>query len=224
MGSGVRRAFSRGTGTLAGRGGPASYRHGEPAGARSRDHRSLLRKRALDCRSGRDPGPVRHRYAHAALARTGALAEEAGAMSGLPGDLHELDQKLRSVHFRPRASFKPELLRRLSRGDVPRGFPRPRAARYLVAAALIAVVGTLTFLGTRVSIVNVARCCFDLDGGGMADDGVVVRARRDSEVYRLRVYEDLDGSGSHTRGDLVRLDRGRTPAIQAGDVDGVITI
>ncbi len=195
-----------------------------PPGSRSRDHRSLLRQRALDCRSGRDPGPDRHCHAHPALARAGALAEEAGAMSGLPGDLRELDQKLRSVHFRPRPSFEPELLRRLSRGDMPRHFPRARASRHLVAAAaLIAVVGTLAFLGTRGPIVSVDRCCFDLDGGGIADDGVVVRARRDSEVYRLRVYEDLDGSGSHTRGDLVRLDRGRTPAIEAGDLDGVIT-
>ena len=145
-------------------------------------------------------------------------------MSDLPGDLGELDQKLRSVHFQPRASFEPELLRRLSRGDVPHGIPRPRAPRHLLAAALIAVVGILAFAGTRASIVNVDRCCFDLDGGGIADDGVVVRAWRDSKVYRLRVYEDLDGSGSHTPGDLIRLDRGRTPAIQAGDVDGVITI
>ena len=145
-------------------------------------------------------------------------------MSGLPDDLRDLDQKLRSVRFRPRPSFEPELLRRLSRGDGPRDFPHPRAPRHLVAAAaLIAVVVSLVFLGTRGPIVNVDRCCFDLDGGGIADDGVVVRARRDSRVYRLRVYEDLDGSGSHTRGDLVRLDRGRTPAIQAGDVDGVIT-
>ncbi len=145
-------------------------------------------------------------------------------MTGLPGNLRELDRKLRSVHFRPRPSFEPELMRRLSRGDAPRDFPRARAPRTLVAAAaLIAVVVTLAFLGIQGSIVNVDRCCFDLDGGGIADDGVVIRARRDSEVYRLRVYEDLDGSGSHTRGDLIRLDRGRTPAIEAGDVDGVIT-
>jgi hypothetical protein len=145
-------------------------------------------------------------------------------MSGLPGNLRELDQKLRSVHFRPRPSFEPELLRRLSRGDVPHEFPRPRAPRHLLAAAaLIVIVGTLAFVGIWGVVVNVDQCCFDLDGGGIADDGVVVRAKRDSKVYRLRVYEDLDGSGSHTRGDLVRLDRGGTPAMQAGDVDGLVT-
>jgi hypothetical protein len=71
--------------------------------------------------------------------------------------------------------------------------------------------------------VSIDRCCYDLDGGGNADDGVLVLAERDDRVHRLRIYEDLDGSGSYTASDLVRLDRGGKPSILSAGGDEVIT-
>ena len=151
-------------------------------------------------------------------------------MSDVSDPLAELQGKLRRVHFRPRESLKPEILGRLGRGDAPHPAPTPRFRRHLVAAmvtsallggAALAFAGLLAVPGA--STVTVDRCCYDLDGGGEPDDGVVVLAERDSRVHRLRVYEDLDGSGSFTPGDLVRLDRGAKPAIRAAEGGGIVT-
>jgi hypothetical protein len=89
-----------------------------------------------------------------------------------------------------------------------------------VSALAFARLGPLADPGA----VTVDRCCYDLDGGGEADDGVLVLAERNDRVHRLRVYEDLDGSGGYTAGDLVRLDRGGEPAIHGTAGDGLITI
>jgi hypothetical protein len=72
--------------------------------------------------------------------------------------------------------------------------------------------------------VTVDRCCYDLDGGGDDDDGVLILAERDDRVHRLRVYEDRDGSRSFTPADLVRLDRGATPAVHGLAGKGIVTI
>jgi hypothetical protein len=148
----------------------------------------------------------------------------------MPEDLSELDRKLRSVSFSPRASFEPELLGRLRRRDEPRGGSPTRARRHLRSAGLalfgvVAAAGVAVLVaGLRGDAVTVDRCCYDLDGGGAADDGVLVLAQRDDQVDRLRIYEDLDGSRSFTVGDLVRLDRGGRPAILSAGDDGVVTI
>jgi hypothetical protein len=151
-------------------------------------------------------------------------------MTEMPGDLRDLDRKLRSVRFAPRTSLGPELLGRLRRGDPPSAGGKGTIHRYLAAAAVavltagvalaVANLGPLT--GTKA--VTVDRCCYDLDGGGDADDGVLILAQRDAQVHRLRVYEDLDGSRSHTPGDLVRLDRGAEPAVHGVAGKGVATI
>ena len=149
-------------------------------------------------------------------------------MNQMPEEHRELDQKLRGVRFRPGESLKPELLGRLRRGDPPQGrdlIPRRRhlataAAALLTAGAALAFAGFIPLPGTMVTV---DRCCYDLDGGGLADDGVLVLAQRDSKVHRLRVYEDVDGSGSYTAGDLVRLDRGERPAILSTGGDGIVT-
>lgn len=151
-------------------------------------------------------------------------------MSDMPDDLRELDRKLRSVHFRPRASFSPELLGGLRRGDTPSGSRRHGFRRHLATAAVTVLAAgsalALTQLGswTGTAPVTVDRCCYDLDGGGDADDGVLVLGERDARVHRLRVYEDLDGSLSFTPGDLVRLDRGAVPALHGLPGEGVVTI
>ena len=145
---------------------------------------------------------------------------------GIPPDLEELDRALRGVGFRPRASLGPEVLGRLRRGERSKGAVSPRRRRpalVAVAAALMAVASAALLLRAPGSVV-VDRCCYDLDGGGDADDGVVVFAERDARVHQLRIYEDLDDSGSFTTGDLVRFDRGGSPAMHEAAVEGLVTI
>lgn len=150
-------------------------------------------------------------------------------MSEMPDELKDLDQKLRSVRFGPRASFGPELLGRLRRADKPSGSP-PSTFRWHLASAAAAVLTAATALALTnfgplagSDAVTVDRCCYDLDGGGEADDGVLIVAERDAGVHRLRVYEDLDSSGSYTLADLVRLDRGKELALHGPAGEGLIT-
>lgn len=151
-------------------------------------------------------------------------------MKQLPDDLRDLDRKLRSVRFGPRASFGPELLGRLRRGDQPSGGSRRHLSRHLATAAVALLtagaalaLANLGFL-SGVDAVTVDRCCYDLDGGGDVDDGVLILAQRDDQVHRLRIYEDLDGSRSYTAGDLVRLDRGAKPDVHGLAGRGIVTI
>jgi hypothetical protein len=144
---------------------------------------------------------------------------------GIPPELEEVDRALRGVGFRPRASLGPEVLGQLRRGEQSKGAvpPHPgRPALAAVAAALILVTGAALVLRAPASIV-VDRCCYDLDGGRDADDGVVVVGERDAKVHQLRIYEDLDDSGGFTAGDLVRLDRGGRPAMREAAVAGLVT-
>lgn len=144
----------------------------------------------------------------------------------IPPELEEMDRALRGVVFRPRASLGPEVLGRLRRGERSKGPVSPRRrgpALAAVAAALLLMTGVVLTLRAPGTVV-VDRCCYDLDGGGDADDGVVVFAERDAKVHQLRIYEDLDGSGSFTAGDLVRLDRGGSPAMHEASVAGLVTI
>jgi hypothetical protein len=147
-------------------------------------------------------------------------------MTQMPDELGELHRRLQAVHFRPRPSLEPELLNRLRLGDAPRGSPSRWTRRNLVSAA-VAVLAAATAMSfwfvSRGAVVTVDRCCYDLDGGGKADDGVLVLAERDSKVHRLRVYEDLDGSATFSPGDIVRLDRGEKPAIHGVQLEGIVT-
>jgi hypothetical protein len=141
-------------------------------------------------------------------------------------ELRDLDRRLRGISFAPRASLGPEILGRLRRGERARGTgPTSRRRRLLaaIAAALIAATGVALALHSPASV-TVDRCCYDLDGGGGADDGVVVLAERDARVHQLRIYEDLDRSGTFTEGDLIRLDRGASPAMHRAATEGLMTI
>jgi hypothetical protein len=136
-----------------------------------------------------------------------------------------MDRALRGVRFQPRASLGPELLGRVRRGDRPKDAVPPRRGRpalAAVAAALVLALGAAFALRAPDSVV-VDRCCYDLDGGGDADDGVVVIGERDAKVHQLRIYEDLDGSRSFSAGDLVRLDRGSSPAMHGALAEGLVT-
>jgi len=47
-------------------------------------------------------------------------------------------------------------------------------------------------------------CCSDHDGGDRADDGLLTLSRPGEKVTVVIVYEDIDHSGTFTRGDIVR--------------------
>jgi hypothetical protein len=144
----------------------------------------------------------------------------------IPPELAEMDRDLRGIRFQPRASLGPEVLGRLRRGERSKGAVPPRRRRpalAALAAVLVAAAGTALALRGSGRVV-VDRCCYDLDGGGETDDGVVIFAERDAKVHQLRIYEDLDGSASFTPGDVVRLDRGGTPAMQEASAAGLVTI
>ena len=144
----------------------------------------------------------------------------------VPPELAEMDRELRGIRFHPRASLAPEVLGRLRRGEWSKGAVPPRRRRpalAVLAATVVLAAGTVFALRGSSRVV-VDRCCYDLDGGGETDDGVVVLAEPDAKVHQLRVYEDLDGSASFTPGDLVRLDRGGSPAMQEVSAAGLVTI
>lgn len=150
-------------------------------------------------------------------------------MSGrddLPPDMEDLDRALRVVRFAPRESFGPELAGRVRRGERSKGAaPFRRIPPGLRMALGVGAVILVLVEGDRGGAeVTVDRCCYDLDGGGVADDGVVLVAERDARVHRLRVYEDRDGSRAFSEADLVRLDRGGAPAIRPLPAGELVTI
>ena len=133
-----------------------------------------------------------------------------------PSDLRDVDRLLRQVRFQPRNSLQPELLRRMVQGEPPQLESRTSILHRfgpatLVLALILAVVFGILAPENRVIV---DRCCFDLDGGGPADDGALIIAERDGRVHRLTVYEDRDASGTLTPGDTVRLERTGAPIIR----------
>lgn len=147
-------------------------------------------------------------------------------MTEMPDNLRDLDRKLRSVRFGPRASFGPELLGRIRRGEqLPPG-PSSHWRRLwqgsLVLTGFAAAAGIAFFVPEGP--VTIDRCCYDLDGGGVPDDGVQVVAQRDGKVYRLSIYEDRDRSGNHTTQDIIRLDRTGRPVLEEVTPAGLTTI
>jgi hypothetical protein len=140
-------------------------------------------------------------------------------------ELQELDRRLRGIAFAPRASLGPEILGRVRRGEDPGDSSLAVRLKVLaaLAAGLLAAAGVALALRAAPSV-TVDRCCYDLDGGGDADDGVLVLAERDARVHQLRIYEDRDRSRSFTPADLVRLDRGATPAMHRSATLGLVTI
>lgn len=144
-----------------------------------------------------------------------------------PEELGELDRALSSIRFRARTSLGPEVVGRLRQGEQWKGAARSRLSRpslWAIAAGVLLAATGGTWLAYRRTEVSVDRCCYDFDGGGAADDGVLVVSRRGEEVRRIAVYEDRDGSHSFTRGDVVRFERGPRLAVAAGMAEGAVTI
>jgi hypothetical protein len=146
-------------------------------------------------------------------------------VSGVPEHLGDLERRLRAVRFAPPSSFGAELAGRVRRGEAPRPRSGSRSTVLLVAGFAAALAGLAVGVASLMSraVVTIDRCCYDLDGGGVADDGIRIQARRNAEVQRLWVYEDADRSGSLTSADVVRLERGRTPALDEAGLAGLVT-
>ncbi len=139
-----------------------------------------------------------------------------------PRDNDELERQLESIRFEPRASLGAEIRGRAERGEQPRVFPSQKRRILILTAAMAAGIGAISVGLIAVearSQTTVDRCCQDLDGGGDADDGIVVTTRRGVAVKYLKIYEDLDKSGGYTPGDPVRFIRQGTPVI-AGSAEG----
>jgi hypothetical protein len=121
----------------------------------------------------------------------------------------------------------------LSIGSMERG----RRVRWLagagLAAGLAAVALGLLWLrkvadprpGESASPALQDVCCWDLDGGGPGDDGVVTVTLPGQRVVALTVYEDENGNGSLTRLDPIRFasssTAGERPSIPEPQIGGV---
>lgn len=143
----------------------------------------------------------------------------------LPPELAELDRALSDIRFEPRASLGAEIAGRVRRGERPADTGRRlgflRAAWGVTASVIVALLAASLLRSPRP--VEIDRCCYDLDGGGEADDGITLVAERDAKVHHLRLYEDHDHSGTFSPGDLIRLDRGDQPSFRDGAGAGLVT-
>ncbi len=147
----------------------------------------------------------------------------------MPEEVRELDRMLEAIRFEPRASLGPEVVGRLRREKVvptsAAGWSPFRWSPFRMSAIALLVVGvSAIWFTTTPADVMVDRCCYDFDGGGEADDGVVAVVQPNGRIRRIAVYEDLDASGSYTSGDLLRFDRPPTLTIPEIPADDLITL
>ncbi|HEU5171346.1 MAG TPA: hypothetical protein VFU46_12450 [Gemmatimonadales bacterium] len=144
----------------------------------------------------------------------------------VPEEVAELDRALAGIRFRPRASLGAETVGRVRQGGRLKGAVRPRRRRPIAfaAAAAAAAVALVVWAGWSRRVVTVDRCCYDFDGGGVRDDGVLVTARPDERVRRLTLYEDNDNSGDYSSGDLLRFTRGDAPMLLGTAPADLVTI
>lgn len=141
-------------------------------------------------------------------------------------DLDDLDRTLQAVRFTPRASLGAEIRGRAARGEQPpvSRWHRPRRSALLAAGLggvlITAAVGHELTRVPRAQTVD--QCCQDLDGGGQADDGLLVTSVKGETVRRLAIYEDRDASRSFSPGDSIRFQRQSAPVF-LGPIQGVLT-
>jgi hypothetical protein len=142
----------------------------------------------------------------------------------MKNDQGDLERRLEEIRFEPRESLGPEIVGRVRRGERSLSDVRPRRVLPwgLVAAALLAGVVVAADVSLMEELDVVDSCCSSLDGGPGEDDGVRIHLGRDGTVRRLEIYEDLDGSGSFTAGDLVRLSR-RSELVMLDAQDDTVT-
>ncbi|HSE67231.1 MAG TPA: hypothetical protein VLB12_09600 [Gemmatimonadales bacterium] len=140
-------------------------------------------------------------------------------------DPRDLDALLGRIQFRPRASLEGEVTGRWARGDRPTPNPTPATSKVVWFGLLLLLLGAALHLVQSefglAQVRTVDRCCEDFDGGGDRDDGMLVVSRQGSDVQRLAIYEDVDGSRSFTEGDALRFDRTGPPSLQRPLTAGV---
>jgi hypothetical protein len=140
-------------------------------------------------------------------------------------DLKKLERLLRLARFHPRESFQAELLGRVRRGEKPAGYRRPSLFSGRIAALLAGLAAILGLILLQPDgRITVDRCCFDLDGGGIADDGARISGVGQGGPFQISVYEDRDGSGDLTPSDIVRFERTGTPELAQLTSPGIAKI
>lgn len=163
------------------------------------------------------------------LGRLRETGDRADRLLGIPSPAVDVPEAWTRFRVRSGASSG-------RRGRVPRG---RMAAAVATLAALILAAGAVRF-GTRsgsfpgadcdaVPVSGVAAtafqgvqrdvCCGDYDGGGLPDDGLFTLSRPDETVRWVVVYEDVDGSGTYTEGDVLRY-RSPDPGGRPGRCEG----
>jgi hypothetical protein len=94
-----------------------------------------------------------------------------------------------------------------------RDLPRTASTRLAWALAAVFAIVALTLAADRVRSVSRASpvadgrqdiCCWDLDGGGKSDDGVMTLSSAGELLDCVVLYDDRDRSRSFTQGDAVR--------------------
>ncbi|HEY7681512.1 MAG TPA: hypothetical protein VH879_02615 [Gemmatimonadales bacterium] len=150
-------------------------------------------------------------------------------MKDSPDDLRDLDRLLQSVQFQPRTSLGAEVVGRLHRGETTRESPSETVRLMLGIGGVVLLLGLGLFVFwllvlRPVAVFTTDRCCQDLDGGGAADDGLVVVSQKGETVERLAIYEDRDGSRSFTAADTVRFQRNGVLALAESIQPGVRTV
>lgn len=144
-------------------------------------------------------------------------------------ELPQVEELLRSVRFEPRASLGAELRGRWRRGErAPERSPHD-LRQFLGITGAVVLLGLGVFLFWLVAArplrgLTIDRCCQDLDGGGQADDGLVVTAASGKQVQRLAIYEDRDGSRNYSAGDTLRFQRSGAPAVLTPMAPGTRTV
>ena len=128
--------------------------------------------------------------------------------------------QLRRLSIEPRASLEAEIAGRFLRGErAPLGRPsrisRPALAAVLILAATLLEADYTRDAWSRDPVATVDRCCQDLDGGGSADDGILVESVKGEEVHHLVVYEDQAHQGHWTPANIVRYERRGGPSFHA---------
>ncbi|HEY9450208.1 MAG TPA: hypothetical protein VIQ60_10670 [Gemmatimonadaceae bacterium] len=101
-------------------------------------------------------------------------------------------------------------------------FATPQLAWTMTAA--LAVVATALAIGrgngASATVAGPGRqdvCCWDLDGGGPSDDGVMTISREGEMLDCVVLYDDLDRSRSFSYGDAVRyMSRPESCGLTAG--------
>lgn len=144
----------------------------------------------------------------------------------VPEGLADLDRGLRQLDFEPRASLGPEIDGRHRHGEhlrVPGRRPGWHRSLLLVPAAVVVLAIAWVAIGGPGQETTIDRCCLDLDGGGLADDGVRVVVQAHERVRQLLVYEDRDATRSFTATDTVRFARGPSLTLSGPPPAGALT-